>query len=721
MINTRLKSPPSSRASQYLLALFFAAIGLLINLFPIELAFNISLVMGNTAYIIAASLLRPGLTFFCALICVVPLHFYWGHPFAFLTFGLEAWFISSLRSRGWYIITADLLYWVIIGMPLTAFLILVNENSSQSYLLFSTFKQIINAVLYTSLAAILLYTFGRYFQKINSAHPPLVKSLSEWLFSSFWSISAFFVITISLVLAGTLGALQRDHFDKELTINNGYINYTGNGYLHEHHRGIENIAEQLSHLTSQTEKQHALSKFHRLYPGFLTLLVTSDDGLIEIGSPVDFIKKLKGSERYVDDRPYFTEAMKGQETFVSSVFLGRGFGTDAIIAMSTPLYDSHNKSLPLGIVQGALDLSDFGLYGKQGHDKNNINIIVTDKENQVIYASPRLGFEVLSVLKYESEYLKNSPHLIKLWTGEDKGTVFLHKQSTLINGWKVYSLVEHNIILSSIEKMYLVIFMTLCVILFSVSFFAKKFASHISRPLAFVIDQLSKAKKTGDFSAIPYEAPIEIEILYQELKVSRQALLNNQAELQQQVFHQTEKLKQANNKLTEQANTDPLTGLYNRRYLEQNFTVMQSVLSRNDAGFMYIIIDLDFFKNINDTYGHLFGDYCLTEVANILNDFFYRDSDTLARFGGEEFVIIAQSDDVELLRSRIETLRLKISNHHFEYQLIGPVKITISVGIAVGKARCSTQQDFWLAIADKCLYLAKNNGRNQTVIKIVTV
>ena len=104
------------QGKQYLLALFLGAIGAIANLFPIDLAFNISLLIGNAAYIIAASLLPPRHTLFCALISVTPLYFYWGHPYGFLTFGLEAWFISTLRARGWYVLTADLLYWLVIGM-----------------------------------------------------------------------------------------------------------------------------------------------------------------------------------------------------------------------------------------------------------------------------------------------------------------------------------------------------------------------------------------------------------------------------------------------------------------------------------------------------------------------------------------------------------------------------------------------------------------------------
>ena len=115
--------------------------GALLNSFPIELAFNISLIIGNLTFIIAASYLRPALTLLCAVLCLAPLLVSLGHPYGFITFGLEAFFVSFMRSRGWYLPTADFLYWLIIGMPLTALIIWLTSSDTQGYLLFSLFKQ----------------------------------------------------------------------------------------------------------------------------------------------------------------------------------------------------------------------------------------------------------------------------------------------------------------------------------------------------------------------------------------------------------------------------------------------------------------------------------------------------------------------------------------------------------------------------------------------------
>jgi diguanylate cyclase (GGDEF)-like protein len=135
---------------------------------------------------------------------------------------------------------------------------------------------------------------------------------------------------------------------------------------------------------------------------------------------------------------------------------------------------------------------------------------------------------------------------------------------------------------------------------------------------------------------------------------------------------------------------------------------------------MYAIVDIDLFKGINDSYGHLFGDFCLAATAKILKEFFHRDADIVTRFGGEEFVIVAPYSDVNNARLRVESMRLQVANYSFKKGAIGPVELTVSVGIAIGDARYSNAQGDWFTIADKCLYQAKNNGRNQTNIKLLS-
>ena len=703
----------------YVLAFCLGVLGALANLFPIELAFNISLLIGNVAYILAASYLRPAQTLLCALVCVTPLYFYWGHPYGFVTFGLEALFISWLRTKGWFVIAADLVYWLIIGMPLTAIFIWINLESVQSYILFSTFKQAINAVLYTSLASILLFTFNRYLTCIKSYQPPLVKGLPHWLRYSFWSISAFLVISVSLVLSTGFGDFQRKQLDKELLINNNYVAYIGNRYLDEHKRAIANISFQLSQNVNNQQAHEALAALHELYPGFLTMLIANEQGNIELASPAKVMSGLAGKHLSIKDRDYFIHAMEQQQLYVSPVFLGRGFGSDPIVAISAPFYSLENPNSPIGIVEGSLNVNQFGMYDIDGHDNNEAKIVVTDQNDRVIYASSMLNLLPLSTFTYKELSTNNSSNLLSIDFAEAGTKRFIYKQTSFANNWKVYSLVEHSVLLQLTENMYLLIFVMLFVVLLTASFFAKQFASHLYRPLAFVMGELSKTGGAGNFKNIPYETPIEIEQLYRELKVRSQALFENKTQLQELVEQRTQALNDANRKLTEQANKDTLTKLYNRRYFNKHFTLIQSILSRSDAKLMCAMVDLDYFKKINDSYGHLFGDYCLVEIANMLKQYFNRETDIVARFGGEEFVIVFPCSDIDAVIARLESFREKVEEFCFINQSDKCIPLTVSIGAVFGEATYSMNQDDWLARADECLYKAKNSGRNNIQVHTI--
>ena len=157
--------------------------------------------------------------------------------------------------------------------------------------------------------------------------------------------------------------------------------------------------------------------------------------------------------------------------------------------------------------------------------------------------------------------------------------------------------------------------------------------------------------------------------------------------------------------------TDALTGLYNRRHfnaeLEREF--MRS--KRYGGNLCIAIIDIDFFKKINDTYGHLCGDYVLKEVAYLILENF-RKTDMIFRYGGEEFVVIMTETSLENSLIPLERLRKTIENNNFIYK---GKKITVTVSIGAETNQTDTTDEF-LNNADKALYQAKQNGRNQTVL-----
>ncbi len=162
--------------------------------------------------------------------------------------------------------------------------------------------------------------------------------------------------------------------------------------------------------------------------------------------------------------------------------------------------------------------------------------------------------------------------------------------------------------------------------------------------------------------------------------------------------------------LSKMAQTDALTGLLNRRAFEE---ILRRELLRceRSGGLMgLMLIDLDYFKQVNDSLGHFAGDDVLRRIATALRDS-TRPSDVLARYGGEEFVVLLRNAALEETRIAAERIRQKIANVG---GLPGSVNLTASIGVAVTEPRDSTM-DFLLR-ADEALYRSKREGRNQVSV-----
>jgi diguanylate cyclase (GGDEF)-like protein len=162
---------------------------------------------------------------------------------------------------------------------------------------------------------------------------------------------------------------------------------------------------------------------------------------------------------------------------------------------------------------------------------------------------------------------------------------------------------------------------------------------------------------------------------------------------------------------------DALTGLYNRRYLEEVMEREVRRASRAAQSLGVLIIDLDYFKKFNDTYGHDAGDAVLREIAVSLTKG-VRAEDFVCRFGGEEFVVILPTADLAAARARAERLRAKTRDLTILHQGRSMGMITISVGVAAFPEHGESPKEL-LAAADAALYEAKRGGRDQVVTAAV--
>ncbi|MBF0537959.1 MAG: GGDEF domain-containing protein [Nitrospirae bacterium] len=176
-------------------------------------------------------------------------------------------------------------------------------------------------------------------------------------------------------------------------------------------------------------------------------------------------------------------------------------------------------------------------------------------------------------------------------------------------------------------------------------------------------------------------------------------------------------LNVATDRLSVLCRIDQLTNIANRRCLEETYSIEWQRSLRSATPLAVIIIDIDFFKQYNDSYGHAKGDTCLQIVAQAIKQTLKRPQDLLARYGGEEFVVLLpETNDpgalnvAEGIRSAIEVQSIPhrmstVSNY-----------VTISVGVCVMTANLLDNKDVHFFRADQALYQAKENGRNKVVI-----
>lgn len=174
------------------------------------------------------------------------------------------------------------------------------------------------------------------------------------------------------------------------------------------------------------------------------------------------------------------------------------------------------------------------------------------------------------------------------------------------------------------------------------------------------------------------------------------------------------KLQSVNEQLRMLSERDGLTSLYNRRYLTAHGESTFSICKRNNIGFYVAIIDIDHFKKINDTYGHLMGDECLRSISGVLTSYFHRQSDTVARFGGEEFAIICTNDEADFLVESLECIRKEVETRCVAYDNQS-AQFTLSAGYYGKIPEMTDTFDEFLSRADEALYKAKRTGRNKIV------
>lgn len=217
---------------------------------------------------------------------------------------------------------------------------------------------------------------------------------------------------------------------------------------------------------------------------------------------------------------------------------------------------------------------------------------------------------------------------------------------------------------------------------------------------------LEQARKTGECAVEEYASVVKAYRL----------LLKYMRRITKLSDRTTVDLNTSKLDLQDKIHFDELTGIYNRRFLEEGLGKAAEELARSRKPLGVLMVDVDYFKRYNDTYGHGMGDDCLHMVAEALKESVQRPGDFAARYGGEEFVVVMPGADEEetrgMARRLLESVRLRRIPHTGNTVAEW---VTVSVGAVSGLVTENRVAGDFLSGADKALYRAKHNGRNQYI------
>lgn len=473
-----------------------------------------------------------------------------------------------------------------------------------------------------------------------------------------------------------------------IDVNRAYaskLSDTTNVFLSSTTQQLAYAAKNLSNkMNDSSALKEEVNRLKYQTDSFNSVVISNNTGLTQAASPetlglVGKQLKSRGS----------MEALKEKKALISKPYISTI--KNLLIFISSPIFDSEQNYV--GFLGGTIYLKKPNILNEilgEHYYQDGSYIYVIDKEKQILYHpdQERIG-----------TYINGNDGMGDITSNKDGGLVLRNSKGIEMlagysrvpsTGWII---ITQSPLRSSLEPltgiMEKVILRTLP-IGFAIFIFIWIFASAISRPL----QQLADKARSLDSPTINNDIE-KINSWYVESLSLKKAILNGVKLLQRQI-----------GQLRLDANTDPLTGANNRRA----FQTALKELAIEKSMFSVLSLDIDYFKRINDTYGHAVGDDVLKQQVQIMRRF-SRSSDMVARTGGEEFVLLLKGTPLDNAFLIAERLRLAIFEEEFD--VVG--HITVSIGV-VTWIEDSVSIEETLSLVDKALYKAKIQGRNRCVV-----
>lgn len=439
---------------------------------------------------------------------------------------------------------------------------------------------------------------------------------------------------------------------------------------------------------------------------FSDIVFVNREGLVQFDTVSGY--REAGTEMDVSDREYFRVAKIGKQQYITDVQIST-VTNKPIISIASPIFDE--KQNFNGVVFGSVNLEtiDRLLYESRVGQIGYTYLI-----NQEGILLSELNFDVQIEQRRKSEHLFSEKynideHIIKLAMKQNGSALKNYKgvngesvlgESQAINGGKWYIISEVGVLDAYSPFVQKLIILGIFVLVGS--FATVRLMLHLSRKIEEPIQHL--------IEGVHY-----IEQGNYDYKINEKHINPYAKEFRElcSAFNQMSgKVKENTILLEGLSTTCQLTNIHNRRYLMEHGERIFNECVRSGNHCSCIALDIDFFKKVNDMYGHIIGDEVLKHVAKIISDSI-RNKDIVTRYGGEEFIILSPTTSIEISAKMAERIRQEIELTPF---VKGTTKIYITASIGISEYYESAEISTFSCLidrADKALYVAKDSGRNQ--------
>lgn len=466
--------------------------------------------------------------------------------------------------------------------------------------------------------------------------------------------------------------------------------------------------------------QVKLDQVKSSYKYYAWLGIANVDGVVEVAAN----KMLEGAD--VSARPWFKEGL--QRVYLGDVheaiLLAKKLKAInpnepmRFIDFATPIYDVKTQKIR-GVLAAHADWSWASqvLQSALPEDaaEQGIEVFIVNGKGEILYPYKSIGQVQLPNQKTSAQ-----PYFIDDWhEGQNYVTtdVPVVSNTQMSMGWHVIVRQPVSAALADVRAMQKQIGLIGLIVTLLMLVVTYRLANRFSRPIENLAKSAYAVEKGQDDVHFEAQSSIrEIQGLSQSLNSMTSTLLTQKhqleeanATLEQKVQERTLALKEANLELEKLANHDGLTGLYNRRAFNDYQAYLFGQFQRQQQAYAVLLLDVDFFKKVNDSFGHETGDHVLQSVASLVATA-VRSTDFVARFGGEEFIVLLPATEQDGAVLLAEKIRQSIENEN----IIQDYPITASIGVSVVLVSDQDGNDA-IRRADQALYQAKKQGRNRVV------